>query len=179
MERIPDTVDVAMVAERLRPLAQQASEGLRHTSEGLRHTSEGLRHASDSLLQTLDEAREAIVERIGSDAPIVLVERPAAVALAARSLPVAARLRDLRRGPLQWLALAVATAVVATLAALTIAAIARRMQARRASVVKEGALVETVEPVVIAISEEGGDAAAQEQAEAALDDVEERVAEAG
>jgi hypothetical protein len=53
------------------------------------------------------------------------------------------------------------------------------MQAPRASVVKDGALVETVEPVVIAISEEGGDAAAQEQAEAALDDVEERVAEAG
>jgi hypothetical protein len=171
MDRIPDTVDVAMVTERLRPLAQQASEGLRHTSEGLRHASDSLRH-------TLDDAREAIVERIGPDAPIVLVERPSAVALVARSLPVAARLRDLRRSPLQWLALAVATAVVATLAALTIAAIARRMQARRASVL-DGALVEAVEPVVIAISEEGDEAASQEQAEAALDDVEERVAEAG
>jgi hypothetical protein len=170
MERIPDTVDVAVIAERLRPLAQQASESLRHTSEGLRHTSE-------DLWQSLDHAREAVADRLAPDAPVTPVRRPAAFTLAARGLPVAARLRDLRRSPLEWLALAVATAVVATLAAIAIAALARRMQARRERSTIAGAGVEAVQPVVIPISEEVADDATG--AETARDDVEERIAEAG
>jgi hypothetical protein len=170
MERIPDTVDVAVITERLRPLAQQATEGLRHTTEGLRHTS-------DSLRLSLDHAREAIADRLEPDAPVVLERRPAALTLVARGLPVAARLRDLRRSPLEWLALAVATAIVATLAAFAIAALARRMQARRERSTIGGAGVEAVQPVVIPISEEVADVATG--AEAARDDVEERIAEAG
>jgi len=163
MERIPETIDVAAMAERIRPLAHQASESLRHTS--------------DSLLQSLDHAREFIADRIDSDAPAVLVEQPRAITLAARSLPIAARLRDLRRSPLEWLVVAIATAVVATLAAFTIAAIVRRLQARRASSAAEGPAMKRVEPVAIPISEATADVAAE--AEAAVEQAEARVAEAG
>jgi hypothetical protein len=169
MERIPDTVDVAVITERLRPLAQQASEGLRHTTEGLLHTTDGLR-------QSLEHAREAIVDRLEPEAPVVIVPTPAAITLAARGFPLAARLRDFRRSPLEWLALAVATAVVAALAAFAIAAVARRVQARRASVTPHAEPAAPAEPVVIPISGEVADAAA----EAGIPpDVEERVAEAG
>lgn len=177
MERIPDTVDVAVITERLRPLAQQAAEGLRHTSEGLRHTSDGLRHTSEGLWRSLDHAREAIADRLEPDAPVMLVRRPTSFSLAALGLPMAARLRDLRRSPLEWLALAVATVVLATLTAFAIAAVARRMQARRERLVKAGASVEAMQPVVIPISEEPADVAAD--AETARDEMEERVAEAG
>lgn len=177
MERIPDTVDVAVITERLRPFAQQAAEGLRHTSDGLRQTSEG-------LWQSLDHAREVIADRLEPDAPVMLVRRPALSTLAASGLPVASRLRDFRRSPLEWLALAVATAVLATLAAFAIAAVARRVQARRGRSVKAGAGVAAMQPVVIPISEEAADVvagaeAAAAGAEAAVDDLEERVAEAG
>ena len=75
MDRIPETIDMAVVAERIRPLAHQASEGLRQTS--------------DSLRQTLDHARDVIVERIEEvDAPSFDLEPAAALALAAQSLPL-------------------------------------------------------------------------------------------
>jgi hypothetical protein len=170
MERIPETIDVAVVAERIRPLAHQASESLRHTSESLRQTSESLR-------QSLDHAREVITERIESDAPVVLVERPAAIALAARGLPIAGRMRDLGRSPLQWLALAIATALVATLAAFAIAAIARQLQARGRSGATEAPAIPRVEPVAIPISEATTDAEAG--ADAAVERTEARIAEAG
>jgi hypothetical protein len=162
MERIPETIDVVAMAERIRPLAHQASESLRHTSDGLR--------------QSVEHAREFIADRIDSDAPVVLVERPAAITLAARSLPVAARLRDLRRSPLEWLLVAIATTLVAMLAAFTVAAIVRRLRARSSSAAEEPA-IKRVEPVAIPISEATADVAAE--AQAAVEQAEARVAEAG
>jgi hypothetical protein len=127
MDRIPDTIDMAVVADRIKPLAHQASEGLRQTSEGLRHTSEGLLHS-------LEQAREVIADRIDDvDVPAFDFEPSAALALAAQSLPFIrdrARVRT-GRSPLQWLLISIALAVAATVATVVLKALVQRLMEER------------------------------------------------
>lgn len=152
MDLMPDTMDAAAVADRIRPLAQQASEGLRHTSEGLRHTSESLR-------QGLEQAREAIADRIEIEAPAFSLEPPAAaVALAARDLPFLRREPPRRElGNVQWLLLALAMAGAAMLAAFAVTVIVQRRaeQRRRSSlpaVAPRSAVATQSETVTIPVS---------------------------
>jgi hypothetical protein len=165
MDRIPETIDVADLAERLRPLAHQTSEGLRHTSESVR--------------QTIDHARTAIVDRVEAEMPIVLLERPAALALTTRRLtlePTVALARG-GRGPVQWLLVAIAVAVLATLGAVVLAAIIRRLQGSRRRAPAAQAVAQPAEPVAIPIVQATGDAADEVETEVA--ELVDRVAEAG
>jgi hypothetical protein len=181
MDRM-ETIDMAVVADRIRPLAQQASEGLRTTSDSVRQTS-------DSLRQTLDHARDVIAERIEDvDLPAFDLEPGAALAMAAQSLPFLRSRARARAGrsPLQWLLIAIAVAGVTVLATFVLSALAERLIAQR----KPSALVarsapDPVSPVAIPISDSAapstGDEVHDLDVDADLDtsEVQERAVEAG
>jgi len=169
MDRIPETIDMADLAERLRPLAHQTSEGLHQTS--------------DSLRATIDHARTAIADRIEAEMPIVLLERPAALGLTTRRLtlePTVALARS-GRGPVQWLLVAIAVAVLATLGAVVLAGIIRRLQESRRRGPAALAVTQPAEPVAIPIVKATGDAAKEigAEVEAAGTESVDRVAEPG
>ncbi|HYO18873.1 MAG TPA: hypothetical protein VES02_09450 [Dermatophilaceae bacterium] len=165
MDRIPETIDVADLVERLKPLAHQTSERLHQTSESVR--------------QAIDHARAAIADRVKAEMPIMLLERPAALALPTRRLTFEPPLPLARggRSPVQWLLVAIAVAVLATLSAVVLAAIVRRLQGSR----RRGPTIQPVtrpaEPVAIPVVNSIGDAAEEVEAEHA--ELADRVAEAG
>lgn len=165
MDRIPETIDVADVVERLKPLAH--------------HTSESLHQTSESVRQAIDHARTAIADRVEAEMPIVLLERPAALALTTRRLtfeppPFLARGG---RSPVQWLLVAITVAVLATLGAVVLTAIIRRLQGSRRRGPTAQAVAQPVEPVAIPIVEATGDVASEVEAEVA--ELVDQVAEAG
>jgi hypothetical protein len=165
MDRIPETIDVADLAERLKPLAHQTSESLRQTS--------------DSLRATIDRIRTAVADRVEAEMPIVLLERPAALALTTRGLtlePPVARVRG-GRSPVQWLLVAIAVAVVVTLGAVVLAAIGRRLQGSRRQGPAAPPVTQPAERIAIPIAKASGDAAEEMEAEDA--ELAGRVAEAG
>jgi hypothetical protein len=165
MDRIPETIDVADLVERLKPLAHQTSEGLHQTSAGVR--------------QIIDHARTAIVDRVEAEMPIVLLERPAALALTTRRLTFEPP-RSLARGggsPVQWLLVAIAVAVLATLGFVALAAFIRRRQESRRGSPTAQAVTQPMEPVAIPIVNATGHAAHEVEAEVA--ELVDQVAEAG
>jgi hypothetical protein len=173
MDRM-ENIDMAVMADRLRPLAHQASEGLRQTS--------------DSLRETLDHARDVIAERIEDvDMPAFDLEPAAALAMAAQSLPF---LRDRARqragrSPLQWLVIAIAVAGLTVLATFLLSALAERLIAARKPSALERTGPRAVPPVAIPISDTAGAATQTEavdsdaDAEADTTEAEERAVEAG
>ncbi len=165
MDRIPETIDVADLAERLKPLAHQTSESLRQTSEGLR--------------ATIDRARTAVADRVEAEMPIMLLERPAALALTTRRLTLEPSVALVRggRSPVQWLLVAIAVAALATLGAVVLVAIVRRLQGSR----RQGPVAQPVnqpaERIAIPIAEATGDTA--EEVEAEVAELADRVTGAG
>jgi hypothetical protein len=164
MDRIPETLDVAELAERLRPLAHQTSESLRQMTEGLR--------------ATIDRARTAVADRVEAEMPIVLLERPAALALTTRRLTLEPSVAPVRggRSPVRWLLVAIAVAALATLGAVVLVTIVRQLQGSR----REGPVAQPVtqpaERIAIPIVE-ATDAA--EEVEAEVAESADRVAGAG
>lgn len=155
MDRMPETIDVADVVERLKPLAHQTSESLHQTSESVR--------------QAIDHARTAIADRVEAEMPVVLLARPAALALTTRRLTFEPP-RSLvwgSRSPVQWLLVAITVAVLATLGAVVLAAIIRRLQGSRRRGPTAQAVTQPVEPVAIPIVEATGDAAREVEAQVA------------
>jgi len=176
MDRIPETIDVADLVERLKPLAHQTSESLHQTSESLHQTAESVR-------QAIDHARTAIADRVEAEMPIVLLERPAALALTTRRLTFEPPLSLARggRSPVQSLLVAIAVAVLATLGAMVLAAIIRRLQGNRRRGPAAQPVTQPAERVAIPIAKATGDAVEEVKTEVEAEGAElaDRIAEAG